>query len=219
LTRTTVPVAGAALLCALALAASLAPAANAQAADDAQARQGIAACPTFHVLHNDRVGKLKLPEGHYTITPFDPSKLSCEKAAKLFAEFLQDFDGNLPRNWRVRPRIKAFQRGHSQVGFYVKRGQPSGGGGGQHPAKGRACPNLFRVLHNDRIGRLKLPAGRYRITLLARRKPSCQRAAGLFAKFLEHPNGKLPSPWDLDPSTATFSKRKGVGFRVKRVGS
>lgn len=184
----------------------------------AEARQGTTQCPSFHVLHDDRVGKLKLPEGHYTLTPFDSSLLSCKKAARLFAEFLQDYDGNLPRNWRVLPRRSAFQRGHSQVGFFVERGQRHGGGGGKHPAKGRACPNLFRVLHNDRIGKLRLPKGRYRITLLAKRKPSCQRAANLFADFLQDFDGRLPKPWDLEPGTATFKKRAGVGFRVKRVG-
>ena len=129
------------------------------------------------------------------------------------------FDGKLPGKWRVLVRRSAFQRGNSQVGFSVERGQRHGGGGGKHPAKGRACPNLFRVLHNDRIGRLRLPAGQYRITLLAKRRPTCQRAPKLFAKFLQRPDGKLPNGWDLDPGTATFTKRVGVGFRVKRVGN
>jgi len=176
-------------------------------------------CPSFHVLHNDRIGRLKLRKGHYTITPFDQQLLSCERAARLFAKFLQDFDGKLPGKWRVLVRRSAFQRGNSQVGFSVERGQRHGGGGGKHPAKGRACPNLFRVLHNDRIGRLRLPAGQYRITLLAKRRPTCQRAPKLFAKFLQRPDGKLPNGWDLDPGTATFTKRVGVGFRVKRVGN
>jgi hypothetical protein len=207
----------------LALAAALATAALAAGvlAPPAEARaQAAAKCPLFHVLHNDRVGDLRLPQGWYRIKPFNPDKLSCAKAASLFAQFLQDFDGNLPGRWRVRVKKSAFQRGRSDVGFYVKRTGNSGGGGGgggKHPAEGRACPNLFTVLHNDRIGKLDLPKGKYRITLLRKLKPSCQRAATLFAQFLERPDGKLPAPWKLDPETATFKKRPGVGFRVKRV--
>ena len=202
-------------LAATALAlATPAPAAAARA-------QAAQQCPLFHVLHNDRVGKLKLPRGWYRLTPFNPEKLSCAKAAKLFAQFLQDFDGNLPGRWRVRVKKSAFQRGASDVGFYVKRVSPDdgggGGGGGKHPAQGRACPGFFTVLHNDRIGKLQLPKGKYKITLLRKLKPNCQRAAKLFAQFLERPDGKLPDPWKLDLETATFKKRPGVGFRVKKI--
>lgn len=208
----------------LALAAALATVALAAGAlaPPAEARaQAAEKCPLFHVLHNDRVGDLLLPRGWYRLKPFNPDKLSCAKASKLFAKFLQDFDGNLPGRWRVRVKKSAFQRGRSDVGFSVKRvssgGDNGGDNGGQHPATGRACPNLFTVLHNDRIGKLDLPKGKYRITLLRKRKPSCERAASLFAQFLQRPDGKLPSPWKLDPETATFTKRPGVGFRVKRT--
>jgi len=164
---------------------------------------------------------LELPAGYYTLVPFNPSLLSCQKAAKLFAEFLQDFDGKLPRNWRVLPRRKAFQRGQSEVGFYVRptgSGGGGGGGGGKHPADGRACQGLFRVLHNDKIGSLNLPAGQYKITRLAKR-PTCKRASKLFAKFLAHPEGILPNGWKLNARTATFKKGKDAAFRVKRVSS
>lgn len=204
----------AAITCALALALVLAPAAQAEAGEGSE-------CPPFRVLHNDRVGKLELPAGYYTLVPFNPSLLSCQKAAKLFAEFLQDFDGKLPRNWRVLPRRKAFQRGQSEVGFYVRptgSGGGGGAGGGKHPADGRACQGLFRVLHNDKIGSLNLPAGQYKITRLAKR-PTCKRASKLFAKFLAHSEGILPNGWKLNARTATFKKGKDAAFRVKRVSS
>lgn len=35
------------------------------------------------------------------------------------------------------------------------------------------CAGTFRVLHDDHIGRLALPRGNYRITILASGMPSC----------------------------------------------
>lgn len=205
--RMALPTAGLAILT---LAASLVTAERAPAAEST--------CPaTFHVLHDDRIGQLRLPEGHYRIILLDSSRLSCTHASDLFAQFLEDYTGDLPGRWRVIARRSEFRRGNSDVGFRVERtDRPSGGGGGgRHPATGRACPGFFRVLHNDRIGRLRLPAGEYRITLLATGRLSCQRADRLFARFLEDWNGRLPGRWRLDVRTATFSKRRHFGFRVK----
>jgi hypothetical protein len=198
---------------AVALAGLLATSVPAQAAE--------LKCPaTFHVLHDDRVGNLELPEGHYEITLLDEERMSCSRASNLFREFLEDFDGNLPGRWRVLPRQSEFRWGDSLVGFRVTRvAHPSGGGGGgRHPATGRACPGTFTVLHNDHIGRLSLPRGQYRITLLAQGRLSCQRASRLFKRFLQDFNGRLPGPWRLDVATATFSRNHHVGFRVKHVG-
>ena len=55
-------------------------------------------CPaTFRVLHNDRIGKLKLlRKGNYRITLVDDRAAhAAQRASKLFARFLQDFDGEL----------------------------------------------------------------------------------------------------------------------------
>jgi hypothetical protein len=178
-------------------------------------------CPaTFHVLHDDRVGPLELPEGHYEIRLLDPEKLTCQRASDLFRIFLERYTGDLPGNWRVIAARSEFRRGTSDVGFQVHRvSSPSGGGGGgRHPATGRACPFLFHVLHNDHIGRLSLPRGQYRITLLAHARPTCQRASKLFARFLQHWDGRLPGAWRLNVATATFFKSPHFGFRVKRVG-
>src|SRR5215210_8455749 len=185
----------------------------------APAQGGSLRCPaTFQVLHNDRIGKLDLPAGPYTITVLNRSRLSCAGASDLFRQFLEDWDGRLPRPWRLNVATATFTRGPgSSTGFSVRRASgPSGGGGGQHPATGRSCPTFFRVLHNDRIGRLKLRAGNYRITLLAVGNLSCGRASRLFARFLEDFDGRLPRPWRLILSTATFQRGSStVGFRVK----
>jgi hypothetical protein len=182
------------------------------------ARAAELTCPaTFHVLHDDRIGKLKLPQGHYTITVLDDRRLRCGHASDLFRQFLEDYDGNLPGHWRVVPARSEFLRGRGEVGFRVAPAGSPSGGGGRHPATGRACPSFFDVLHNDRIGRLRLPKGKYRITLLAVRRLSCSEASSLFTRFLEDWNGRLPGRWRLDVKTATFSKSLHVGFRVKRA--
>jgi hypothetical protein len=185
------------------------------------AAQAPAVCPaTFHVLHDDRIGKLALPAGNYEVTV--RGGLSCAASTELFARFLQDYDGVLPRPWRLNVRAASFRRGNSGVGFAVARtATPSGGGGGgRHPSHGRRCPGTFRVLHNDRIGALRLPRGRYTIAVLAFDRPTCARASRLFARFLENDYmGNLPGRWALDPQTATF--RRGAasfGFRVKPAG-
>jgi hypothetical protein len=202
------------------LALALALAVVGLVATSAPARAAEATCPaTFHVLHDDHIGQLALPAGHYRITLLDDARMSCARASNLFREFLEDFDGRLPSRWRVIARRSEFRFGTSRVGFRVARvATPSGGGGGgRHPATGRVCPGTFSVLHNDHIGRLSLPRGQYRITLLAQGRLSCQRAARLFARFLQDFDGRLPRPWRLDVATATFSRAHHVGFRVKRA--
>jgi hypothetical protein len=177
-------------------------------------------CPfTFQVLHDDRIGPLRLPAGPYRITVLNSSRLSCASATDLFRQFLEDFDGRLPRPWTLTAATATFRRGRgSDVGFSVRRvGSPSGGGG-MHPSTGRSCPAFFRVLHNDRIGRLRLRAGNYRITLVSVGRLSCARASRLFAAFLQDFDGRLPRPWFLDVQTGTFLRGSAhVGFRVKRA--
>jgi hypothetical protein len=195
---------------AAAAAVALALAAPAQAAP--------LTCPgTFHVLHDDRIGSLQVPEGHYQITVLDGRRLSCAAASDYFRQFLEDYDGRLQRPWVLNPSTFTFRRGRSRTGFGVgSTNTPSGGGGGgRHPYSGTGCPGYFRVLHNDHIGRLSLPAGPYRITLLAVGRLSCSRASTLLANFLQLYTGRLPSPWRLDVRTATFSAGHNVGFRVK----
>src|SRR5918997_3661566 len=88
-------------------------------------------CPSpFSVRHDDRIGALRLPAGPYTVTV---QGLSCAAASRLFAAFLQDYDGVLPRPWRLNAQTGRFTRS-SSINFRVKPAtSPSGGGGGELP--------------------------------------------------------------------------------------
>jgi hypothetical protein len=78
-------------------------------------------CPsTFRVLHNDSIGRLRLRKGPYRITLVG-SGVSCQRAAQLFSGFLNDFEGTLPRPWRLSVQTATFTRGGSRsAGFRVK---------------------------------------------------------------------------------------------------
>src|SRR3954447_9992725 len=104
------------------------------------------ACPaSFQVLHDDAIGKLKLPAGPYAVTV---DGLSCAAATERFADFLQDYDGVLPRPWKTA--VKGSGRGSFAGGgasFSVTRTKtPSGGGGGGGQG---ACPGAYTIRHAD----------------------------------------------------------------------
>ena len=81
---------------------------------------------------------------------------------------------------------------------------------------GMKCPGTFMVQHNDKIGKLKLPAGSYQISV---KQMSCQRASSLFAKFLQRPDGNLPNGWRLNVNRQKFSNpKRNISFRVNKVG-
>jgi hypothetical protein len=176
-------------------------------------------CPgTFQVLHSDRIGSFAVPKGPYTLTLLSSGTISCKSAANSFARFLSDYDGVLPAPWILDRQTGTFLRGNARVGFRVERAvgsTPPSGGGTVYPA-GRRCPGTFRVEHNDRIGNLRLAAGRYVMTLGTTRRPSCATSARLLARFLDAPSGRLPSPWKLNTGTATFSA-PGQSFSIKPV--
>ncbi len=176
-------------------------------------------CPTFRVLHNDKIGALYLPKGTYNVTTIDSSRLSCGAASKLFAEFLQDYDGRLRSPWVVNVTAKSFTRGPgSRTGFRVSR-TTSGGGGGGGGSTAASCPGYFTVLHNDSIGSFRVPAGKYRLTLINPRRFTCSRAANRFKEFLQDFDGVLPPAWKLKRSSATFYKPRNpqVGFNINRA--
>ena len=174
-----------------------------------------AACPaTFAVLHDDQVGALLLPAGDYALTV---TAISCADAADRFRQFLQDFDGRLPAPWQLDPATATFTGG-AQAFSVARAAQPSGGGGGMHPAGGTRCPATFSVLHDDRIGALRLPAGQYAITLLAVGRLTCAQAAARFTAFLQDYDGRLPGGWIVDAETGTYLRSAHVGFRVKATG-
>src|SRR5919204_581831 len=67
-----------------------------------------AQCPTFRVLHNDRIGALFFPAGNYQIYIPRHSTLPCPKASNLFARFLARPSGVLPGKWQMKRRRAVF---------------------------------------------------------------------------------------------------------------
>lgn len=174
-------------------------------------------CPKFRVLHNDRIGKLNLPKGSYNVTVLNGSKLSCAESSKLFAKFLQDWDGVLPKPWVLNANTATFTRGRgSDTGFKVKKATGGGGGSG---GTTRSCRGYFTVVHNDSIGSFKVPRGRYRITPVGPGKPSCTTAFNRFREFLYDYDGVLAKPWYLNRQTATFTRGKTsrTGFSINQA--
>jgi hypothetical protein len=74
-----------------------------------------------------------------------------------------------------------------------------------------APAQVFRVLHDDHIGPLALPAGNYTVTPFG--GMSAAQATQRFTRFLQDYDGKLPAPWALDAASASFS-RGIAGFTV-----
>jgi hypothetical protein len=178
-------------------------------------------CPaTFHVLHNDRIGAMSLPAGLYTVTV---NNLSCATASSLFAQFLQDYDGVLPYPWRANAANRSFSNGRSSFSVRLARSEPPAPPSPPTPSNAVACPSYFTVLHNDRIGSVSLPAGRYRTSLLSSGL-TCSRVSSLFAHFLEYPSGRLPGGWAISSASssqpaAIFSNlADGLRFRVDYLG-
>jgi len=181
-------------------------------------RAAAATCPGFRVLHNDRIGPASLPAGTYTITT--AATISCSEASQLFARFLQDWDGNLPRPWRVVARGSGraeFRRG-AAFGFSVAR--QGGGGGGGNPSLGMLCASPYTVNAGRTVGPLYFARGTYRIYLPTGSGITCRRAAVLFTRFLSQRGGRLPFPWQVRVQTGTFYKPENPvrsAFRVERA--
>ncbi len=77
------------------------------------------ACPgEFNVQHNDRIGKLVLPQGPYTISV---KRMVCTDASSNFARFLQRPDGDLPDGWRVFAKRGKFVNRAQNKAFLVAR--------------------------------------------------------------------------------------------------
>jgi hypothetical protein len=164
-----------------------------------------ASCPSFKVLHDDRIGPASLPAGSYAVTV--DAGLGCQAASRLLARFLQDWDGNLPKPWRVVANGSgkaAFTRGNLP-GFSVAR-TGGGGGGGGNTELGRLCPGTFTVNAGSDVGPLFFARGRYLVYIPARSAIACRRASVLFTRFLAAPGSALPFPWRVKSQTATFFK-------------
>jgi hypothetical protein len=182
---------------------------------------GAASCPAFRVLHADRIGAASFPAGSYAVTTPASGGVTCASASRLFARFLQDYDGVLPRPWTVVAEGSgraSFKQG-AALGFSVRLGGGGGGGGGGgNPLLGSLCPGSFTVNASARVGPLLFPKGPYLLYIPARSGISCNRASVLFTRFLSAPGGRLPSPWRLKNQTATFFKPENPtrsAFRVE----
>jgi hypothetical protein len=176
-----------------------------------------ATCPSFKVLHDDRIGAASLPAGNYAVTA--DAGLSCQAASQLFSRFLQDWDGNLPKPWRIAasgPGKASFTRS-GLPGFSVAR---TGGGGGGNSELGRLCSGAFTVNAASDVGPLFFPKGQYLTYIPAGSGITCRRASVLFTKFLASPGGRLPFPWRVKAQTATFYKSENPtrsAFRIEPV--
>ena len=169
---------------------------------------------TFSVLHNDRIGTLKVPAGQYDITLINPSRITCARASHLFSRFLQDFNGVLPTGWVVNNAKGRFVKSGS-FGFQVAlhSGGGGGGGGGQHPSgNATRCPT-FQILNDDQISGQRFRKGTYQMTALG--GLACPKASSLLKGFLANNQNDLPGLWRLDPRTGTFLRDgSGKGFQV-----
>jgi hypothetical protein len=179
-----------------------------------------ATCPSFSVLHNDRIGPASFPAGSYEVT-VEPG-LSCKASSQLFARFLEDYDGVLPKPWRVVAEgsgVASFVNGSGGAGFTVSRISGGGGGGGNN-VLGKLCPGSFTVNAASRVGPLLFPKGQYLVYIPPRSGISCRRASVLFTRFLAAPGGTLPFPWRLKNQTATFYKPahpERSAFRIEPI--
>jgi hypothetical protein len=180
------------------------------------AQSASVSCPAFHVLHNDRIGTVKLPAGYYDVTA---RGMTCDAASERFTAFLEDWDGKLPRPWRATANGvgKATFAGGSDSFTAVRIGSsPNGHSAGGGSTRGLSCPTPFRLIGPDRIGALELPAGFYRIVRLSSYSPNCSQASSLFTEFLEDFDGQLQDGWVLVPDEAAFIRNSLYrGFRVE----
>lgn len=170
-----------------------------------------ATCPgTFTVLHNDHIGTVAFPAGQYRVAT---NQLSCATASQLFSRFLEDYDGVLPTPWQLIGNIRRFQKVGTASEFQVTPLAPP-------KPTSLTCPGTFSVLHNDHIGAMSVPAGRWQITLLSTKGLSCAQAAAQLTTFLDYDwSGRLPAPWTMNVATRTFQTSKTNGFKITYVGS
>lgn len=169
-----------------------------------------ATCPTFQVMHNDRIGSVKLSAGQYTPAT---AGVTCANAGKLLTRFLSDWDGILPGGWTVTQAGAGatFVNGVQSIALAPGKVKPN-----SNTTQNGVCPGTFTVLHNDHIGRLKLPAGEYQITT---KRLHCWFDIQKLQLFLaSYESGNLPRPWKVIPAQKKIQRSTNSWFTLKRVG-
>lgn len=172
-------------------------------------------CPSFHVLHNDSIGKVKIPAGQYSVSP---KGVTCKNSAILIERFLDDYDGNLPDGWTITGGSSiVFKKSGTSESITMKRTTVAPSGGGGSDTQNGVCPGSFTVLHNDKVGGMPLKAGQYQI-----------RTKGLYcwfdtqklAYFLDYnETGKLPSPWTVVSALKKIQRSPNHYFTLKYLGN
>ena len=144
----------------LAIAAALAAAAVSLFGGVASPAQAAGTpCPTFQVLHNDRIGPAVLPKGIYNIKLVNPG-LSCAGASHNFTIFLQDYDGKLGGGWKVvaQGTGKAAFKYKGTIYFRVARvGGAAAGAVGAAAAPATRAPAASRSCTTTASGRSPSP--------------------------------------------------------------
>ncbi len=169
-------------------------------------------CPSFRADHNDHIGKVSFPRGPYKMVV---SEISCASSTKYMQTFLERPSGNLPKPWKLA-LLSGGRRRFTKVGTKIDI-QATPIPERTLSAGNLACLGYFHVLHNDHIGAMKFPAGRYSFIMLSHNEMTCATASHDFAYFLQSDwAGNLPSPWRMNAKTRTFYQGPGStnGFRV-----
>jgi hypothetical protein len=177
------------------------------------------ACGQFRVMHNDKISGVSFPAGPYNMVN---SGMSCAQTTKYFQQFLEA--GKVAKGWQVKT-LSGNRKRFTKLGTNPTVDFQATAASDPTPTPGGlTCPGTFRVLHNDQIGAMKLPAGSYTITLASHNTPGldCASASHAFTYFLNNDwAGNLPRPWKMNVAAKSFymNNTPSDGFSVKRVGS
>ena len=177
------------------------------------------ACGQFRVMHNDKISGVSFPAGPYNMVN---SGMSCSQTTKYFQQFLEA--GKVSKGWQVKT-LSGNRKRFTKLGTNPTVDFQATAASDPTPTPGGlTCPGTFRVLHNDQIGAMKLPAGSYTITLASHNTPGldCASASHDFTYFLNNDwAGNLPQPWKMNVAAKSFymNNTPSDGFSVKRVGS
>ena len=173
-------------------------------------------------------GTVNCSESCQRISENDTSELSCAQSTKYFQQFLDIPSGKLPSPWTLKLLSggrRRFTKGSTKVDFQATPASEPTPPAPTPTPSAYTCPGYFHVLHNDKVGNVSVPSGRYQIILLNSNVGltglTCSVASTDFKYFLDYDyNSPPPSPWYTNSKTKTFYRgNPEVGFRIKRIGN